>query len=177
MSSFQVTKLNTGCAVTIYASDTITDEPCSATVVEVAERYKCYNSSWVYYSIDGCTGSGDDSDSSSGSSGSNHIDVGKIVGGVVGGVAGVAVICGLMLWFFLSRRRQKAPVQSPVQPLEYQTQGQNHGQAQSWRQPPIVELANIPQAVKDNKLTQHHELHGSSVVELQDSQADTQHRG
>ncbi|KAF2106561.1 hypothetical protein BDV96DRAFT_607255 [Lophiotrema nucula] len=52
-TSFQLVDLDPGCAVTLYGPDT-TSDPCSAEILAVAEIATCYNSSWVYYSIDGC---------------------------------------------------------------------------------------------------------------------------
>ncbi|KAI1153256.1 hypothetical protein F4825DRAFT_271406 [Nemania diffusa] len=51
--SFMVGTLGDGCAVTIYGKDT-DDLICSATSLEIAEASVCYNSTWVYFSVDNC---------------------------------------------------------------------------------------------------------------------------
>ena len=100
-----------GFKVTIYANDTIAEEPCSAVVLQFANIATCYNSSWVYYSIDECTppsssSSASSSPTSSSTPQSHHSNhTGAIVGGVVAGVAGVAILVGIAIFFFVRRRR------------------------------------------------------------------------
>ncbi|EFQ99223.1 hypothetical protein MGYG_02237 [Nannizzia gypsea CBS 118893] len=53
--SFQAVNLDDGCSVTLYGRDDIAGQPCSSSVVQVAEIAACYNSSWIFYSIDECT--------------------------------------------------------------------------------------------------------------------------
>ncbi|PVH93400.1 hypothetical protein DM02DRAFT_634593 [Periconia macrospinosa] len=52
-SSFQIAKLDPGCAVTLYGAD---ENPlsCSSSLKIVAEMGTCYNATWAYYSVDGC---------------------------------------------------------------------------------------------------------------------------
>ncbi|KAF1928217.1 uncharacterized protein M421DRAFT_5285 [Didymella exigua CBS 183.55] len=51
--SFQVQELDRGCAVTLYGEN---EGPlvCSSAIKIVGHLATCYDSSWVYYSIDGC---------------------------------------------------------------------------------------------------------------------------
>ena len=111
-----------GFKVTIYANNTIADEPCSAVVLQFANIATCYNSSWVYYSIDACippssSSSASSSPTSSSTPQSHHSNhTGAIVGGVIGGVAGVAILVGIAILFFVRRRRQQR--QQPDKPHE-----------------------------------------------------------
>ncbi|KAK3686669.1 hypothetical protein LTR37_019600 [Vermiconidia calcicola] len=55
-SSFMITALDPGCAITLYGPGT-PDGPCSPNAAPgsiVADPAKCYNTTWAYYSIDGC---------------------------------------------------------------------------------------------------------------------------
>ncbi|KAJ8128765.1 hypothetical protein O1611_g4867 [Lasiodiplodia mahajangana] len=52
--SFMIKTLGDGCSVTIYGSDA-EDSICSATNNSLAETSVCYNSTWIYFSIDDCT--------------------------------------------------------------------------------------------------------------------------
>ncbi|KAF4538207.1 uncharacterized protein LTHEOB_10977 [Lasiodiplodia theobromae] len=115
-SSFQVVDLDEGCGVTIYGSNS-NSLSCSSEAIQVAELATCYNTSWVYYSIDQCISPKDiasttsssststASSSSSASGNSSSSSTGAIAGGVVGGVAGLALIAGA-LFYFLRKRRQ-----------------------------------------------------------------------
>ena len=111
-----------GFKVTIYANNTIAEEPCSAVVLQFANIAMCYNSSWVYYSIDACmppspSSSASSSPTSSSTPQSHHSShTGAIVGGVVGGVAGVAILVGIAIFFFVRRHRQQR--QQPDEPQE-----------------------------------------------------------
>ncbi|KAK7527977.1 uncharacterized protein IWZ02DRAFT_141876 [Phyllosticta citriasiana] len=111
--SFQVVELDPGCAVTIYDNNT-SQGPCSPVVLQVADIAHCYNTTWAYYSIDGCTAPSSSSFSFSSPTPSasgrarrrkKKHHTGAIVGGVVGGIAGGAVIASLAL--FLLRRRRR----------------------------------------------------------------------
>ncbi|KAN0085126.1 hypothetical protein V8E54_001593 [Elaphomyces granulatus] len=114
VGSFQVVQEDTGCAVTIYGNDTIATEPCSATVLQFANVAQCYNASWVYYSIDGC--SIPSSESASPNS-SNTVNSGAIAGGVIGAVAGIAIIAGIFWYFYISRSGRKGEnLEAPVPP-------------------------------------------------------------
>ncbi|OJD32496.1 uncharacterized protein BKCO1_37000195 [Diplodia corticola] len=94
-SSFQVGDLDPGCTVAIYGDD-INTFICSSKVFEIAEVGKCYNASWVYYSIDGCISPGETP--SAVPSGGQSSPTGAIVGGVVGGVVAVAAVIGAFLY-------------------------------------------------------------------------------
>jgi len=100
-----------GFKVTIYANDTNAEQPCSAVVLQFANIATCYNSSWVYYSIDACippssSSSASSSPTSSSTPQSHHSNhTGAIVGGVVAGIAGVAVLVGIAIFFFVRRSR------------------------------------------------------------------------
>ncbi|KAK3700778.1 hypothetical protein LTR37_015750 [Vermiconidia calcicola] len=55
-SSFMITALDPGCAITLYGPGT-PNGPCSPNAAPgaiVADPAKCYNTTWAYYSIDGC---------------------------------------------------------------------------------------------------------------------------
>ncbi|KAF1969647.1 hypothetical protein BU23DRAFT_652348 [Bimuria novae-zelandiae CBS 107.79] len=54
LETFQIAKLDPGCAVTLYGPNDDTGLSCSSPVKIVGELATCYNSSWIYYSIDGC---------------------------------------------------------------------------------------------------------------------------
>lgn len=96
--------------VTLYSL--YVGDSCAAEAAELAKIAHCYNTSWVYYSIDECIPpdqlpSSWASPTPSTPSGSNKSRTGAIAGGVVGGVAGVAAIIGALL-FYLRRRRRLA---------------------------------------------------------------------
>ncbi|QDS68575.1 hypothetical protein FKW77_000511 [Venturia effusa] len=109
-SSFQVVGLDTGCSVTIYEKDT-TSDPCSGAAI-IAELAKCYNTTYVYYSIDMCTAPSSTSSASprsSATTSSRNPNTGAIAGGIVGGVVGVAaVIFGLFLYMRREKRKNVA---------------------------------------------------------------------
>lgn len=90
--------------VTVYGNDT-TDLTCSATILQFAEPTTCYNSSWIYLSIDNCA-NGTASASSPTVSSSTEVSVGGIVGGVVGGIAFIAAMAG-GAWYLVVRRRRR----------------------------------------------------------------------
>lgn len=104
-------------AVTAYQANTDADV-CSGFpfAIEVAT---CYNSSWIYYSIDNCNAAAVQSSSltsasasaSATNNSSNNVSAkstnhtGAIAGGVVGGVVGLALVLGGV---FLYLRKKKA---------------------------------------------------------------------
>ncbi|EUC51256.1 hypothetical protein COCMIDRAFT_79905 [Bipolaris oryzae ATCC 44560] len=104
--SFQVVGLDPGCTVTIYQNDT-TENICSG-YQEVIQPIDCYNSSFVYYSIDFCDIVSTQSPIAPHppSSGSSGISTGAAVGATLGGVAGLAIIGGLIAFFVLKKRRE-----------------------------------------------------------------------
>ncbi|KAL1616653.1 hypothetical protein SLS54_008220 [Diplodia seriata] len=79
----------------IYGSD-INTFICSSKIVEIAEVDLCYNTSWVYYSIDGCISPGETP--STAASGSQSSPTGAVVGGVIGGVVALAAVIGAFLY-------------------------------------------------------------------------------
>ena len=116
---------------TIYGADSEEFVPCSSTVLQFAKIAECYNSSFVYYSVDACTppdqissSSLSATPSSSPSSTPSPSAVGKprksntgaIAGGVVGGVAGLALIAAAI--FLLLRRKRKQRQQPPEAPSD-----------------------------------------------------------
>ena len=96
---------------TIYGSDSEQYVPCSSTVLEFAQIATCYNTSWVYYSIDTCAppSSASPSPTSSPTKEDDRPNTGAIAGGVVGGVGGAVVIA--LAVFFVLRRRKRRPSQ------------------------------------------------------------------
>ncbi|KAI1751221.1 hypothetical protein F4782DRAFT_531741 [Xylaria castorea] len=121
LTSFMIGALGDGCTVTIYGDDP-KDPICSATNLELAETTVCYNSSWVYFSVDECTPSSGSTSASTSSAASttstatttstpnpasNGINIGAVVGGTVSGVFVVAIIVGAALYFFWFRPKQQ----------------------------------------------------------------------
>ncbi|KAF2968451.1 hypothetical protein GQX73_g5072 [Xylaria multiplex] len=135
-TSFMIGTLGDGCAVTIYGYDA--DDPiCSATNNTIAEETVCYNSTWTYFSVDGCspvtststsilTSISTSSTSTSAStpapitsttstttptntavSGSHGTNVGAIVGGTISGVFVVGLLAGAAFYFFWFRPKHQ----------------------------------------------------------------------
>ncbi|KAF4541606.1 uncharacterized protein LTHEOB_8601 [Lasiodiplodia theobromae] len=102
--SFQVHDFDPGCNVAIYGND-INTFICSSKVVEIAEVGRCYNASWVYYSIDGCITPGETP--SAATSNNQGSSTGAIVGGVIGGVVALASVIGAFLYSRRSRKLQR----------------------------------------------------------------------
>ncbi|OAG24757.1 hypothetical protein CC77DRAFT_1017102 [Alternaria alternata] len=128
--SFQVVGLDPGCSATIYGADSEEFVPCSSTVLQFDQIAECYNSSFVYYSVDACTppdqissssliatssSSPSSTPSSSAVSGPKKNNTGAIAGGVVGGVCGLALIA---VAIFLLLRRKKKRDQVPEIPSD-----------------------------------------------------------
>ncbi|KAL1799937.1 hypothetical protein ACET3X_000279 [Alternaria dauci] len=114
--SFQVVDLDPGCSATIYGADSEEFVPCSSTVLQFARIAECYNSSFVYYSVDTCTppdqiSSSPPSSSPSSTTSPNAVNrpkknnTGAIAGGVVGGVCGLALIAAAI--YLLLRHKKK----------------------------------------------------------------------
>ncbi|KAF1993551.1 hypothetical protein P154DRAFT_540316 [Amniculicola lignicola CBS 123094] len=134
LKSFQVVNLDKGCAVTIYGPDEDPAYPCSSTQLQVAEIAQCYNTSWVYYSIDGCdiptttpsatplitdstpppTGVASSSATSSATAAPRSSHTGIIIGGIVGGVALFALILFGVAFYY--RRRYSTAKRLPPPP-------------------------------------------------------------
>lgn len=90
--------------VASYGSD-FNSYICSSKVVEIAQVSRCYNTSWVYYSIDGCI-EPDETPTIVTGNGQNS-STGAIVGGVVGGVVALASVIGAILYSRRSRKLQR----------------------------------------------------------------------
>ncbi|KAJ0124996.1 hypothetical protein J7T55_006339 [Diaporthe amygdali] len=116
--SFMFTVLDDGCTPTIYQKDS-TSDICSGDQI-IGYISRCYNTSWVYYSIDMCTSvttsdaSSATSTSSSTSSASstsiatsNGVSGGAIAGAVVGSVCGLGIIAAVCVYFFWFRPKQR----------------------------------------------------------------------
>ncbi|KAI0433234.1 hypothetical protein F5Y09DRAFT_90906 [Xylaria sp. FL1042] len=119
--SFMIGTLGEGCSVTIYGHDK-QNSICSATNNSLAEPDVCYNSTWVYFSVDVCSPPASISQSFSTSTlatstssttptttgtpttipghTSSGINVGAVVGGTIAGVFVFALIVGAGLYFF-----------------------------------------------------------------------------
>ncbi|KAF2467947.1 uncharacterized protein BDR25DRAFT_327148 [Lindgomyces ingoldianus] len=121
LPGFQVVGLDSGCAVTIYGHDDETNQPCSSPTKIVAELASCYNSSWVYYSIDGCDPPGQTPSAaptlSTTPQHKNSSNIGAIVGGIVGGVVGIALV---IIVIFLCYRQRKGLVALQTPPPSYE---------------------------------------------------------
>jgi hypothetical protein len=133
--------------VTIYTADD-TGDMCSATAYQKEiSLVDCYNSTFVYYSIDFCNSPRSASPSSAASSKSS---TGAIVGGVVGGVVVLGILIGVGVYAWM-RRRGHGEIQQEVsgagiaelnhesKPMELDTEGGMMAYKQV-QQPP-VELA------------------------------------
>lgn len=102
-------------AATIYQANTDSDT-CSGYAV-IASVATCYNTSWIYYSIDECSrdaASTSATDSSStatssatSSSASGNVSGGAIAGAVVGSVCGLAIIGAVSAYIFWFRPKQQ----------------------------------------------------------------------
>ncbi|CAG5185447.1 uncharacterized protein ALTATR162_LOCUS11307 [Alternaria atra] len=118
--SFQVVGLDPGCTVTIYMNDTTVDI-CSGFQEEI-ELVDCYNSTFVYYSIDFCdAGAIGDSPTATPTPtpiptttptpistpppvASSGISTGAIVGAAVGGGIALGIIIGLVVFYVMKKR-------------------------------------------------------------------------
>ncbi|KAF1946587.1 hypothetical protein EJ02DRAFT_335488 [Clathrospora elynae] len=111
--SFQVVGLDPGCSATIYGTDDTPYTPCSSTTLQFANIGQCYNTSFVYYSIDACTPPSQlSSPSPSVQATSKRTNTGAIAGGVVGGVCGLAFVAGVI--FLVLRRSRKRRQHQPA---------------------------------------------------------------
>ncbi|PSN75307.1 hypothetical protein BS50DRAFT_671492 [Corynespora cassiicola Philippines] len=135
LKSFQIVGLDEGCVVTLYGPNT-NELTCSADIKIVAEKAACYNSSWVYYSIDNCLppssttvklptltptniSPSDTPQNTDGTSPQPSSSTGVIVGGVVGGVSSLVII-GLVALLFVRRRRKHLQSAPPTPPPKYE---------------------------------------------------------
>lgn len=91
--------------VTIY--EDAPGDICSGTQVENVDIASCWNSTYVFYSIDFCDPGAANSSPSPSTSKSSAPPVGAIVGGVVGGVIVLVVlVCGLG-WVLFKKRQAR----------------------------------------------------------------------
>ncbi|KAH7076710.1 hypothetical protein BKA63DRAFT_288161 [Paraphoma chrysanthemicola] len=97
--SFHVVGMDPGCTVTIYADD-YSGDICSSTAPQLEiNLVDCYNSSYIFYSIDWCNSPRSATPLPSASP-SAKVSTGAIVGGVVGGVVvlGILIGFGVCIW-------------------------------------------------------------------------------
>ncbi|ORY19165.1 hypothetical protein BCR34DRAFT_582354 [Clohesyomyces aquaticus] len=152
LHGFQVVGLDSGCSVTIYGPDDDTGLACSSPTKIIAELASCYNTSWVYYSIDGCDPPGKTPSptptSSSASKQNGTTNIGAIVGGIVGGVVGVALV---IIIIFLCYRQRRVPPRKDTPPP-----------------PPRYELPNAAiNEMQQTEKTKHTELYAhEAAVEM-----------
>ncbi|KAI1266040.1 hypothetical protein F5Y18DRAFT_384380 [Xylariaceae sp. FL1019] len=137
--SFMITSLGKGCSVTIYGKDG--DEFCSATNNSIATDQVCYDSEWIFFSVDECAKAQTSSTllpttsmttstiststtttptvpatSTAPASGAKETaNVGAIVGGTVSSVFVVSIVTGTALFFFWFRPRQERKKQELTQ--------------------------------------------------------------
>ncbi|KAH7050993.1 hypothetical protein B0J12DRAFT_699080 [Macrophomina phaseolina] len=144
IASFMITGLDEGCTVTLYGTDG--DEMCGEMAPKfLADVQTCYNSSWVYYSIDFCTVGGSTFTSgSSSNSNDNNAATGAIVGGVIGGVVVFALVLLIPLYLWLIRPRRRLLRQQKVALREYQEQLRQHYPAKQPEEHPGHHLAEMP---------------------------------
>ncbi|KAF2269552.1 hypothetical protein CC78DRAFT_540079 [Lojkania enalia] len=133
--SFQITGLDSGCAVTLYGPDADPEAPCSSEILAIGRLAQCYNSSWVYYSIDGCnipseipTSSAISSSTptpslsiatvsplpSSSSTPQKSTSTGVIIGGIIGGVAALSLVAIALLLCLRKRSMAKRSTYPPA---------------------------------------------------------------
>ncbi|KAH6638771.1 hypothetical protein C7974DRAFT_121287 [Boeremia exigua] len=129
--SFQIQELDRGCAVTLYGENS-GPLSCSSPTKIVGRLATCYDSSWVYYSIDGClppplsstnpafmkpTAIGP---SASGTASPAAVPESKVHPGVIAGsaVAGVSCVAlGLTGALMMVRRRRRRRTPQPTHEL------------------------------------------------------------
>jgi hypothetical protein len=105
------------CAVTIYVNDTSTSI-CGGYQEEI-QPIDCYNSTFVYYSIDFCdAGAIGESPSATPTptptpSSSSGLSTGAIAGIAVGGGLALGLIVGLAVFYFMRRRNAARSQQTP----------------------------------------------------------------
>ena len=92
--------------MTIYGNDT-GPQACSGEAV-FASLATCYNTSWVYYSIDSCSTPNTATNTSSPSSVQAHkpAPAGAIAGGIVGGVVVIAALAAIGYYVGIQRRKK-----------------------------------------------------------------------
>lgn len=119
--SFMIVDLDYGCAVTLYGTN-VGSDPCSSETKIIGSIAVCYNTSWLYWSVDNCvkpsliptttavtpieTSSTAAATQTSGGGGGGT-NVGAIVGGVIGGVAFLAMVAAGALFFLWLQPKKK----------------------------------------------------------------------
>lgn len=113
--------------MTIYGSNSESGQECSSETKKVAQLASCYNSTWVYYSIDGCDFPSTLPSSSAKSTpsatstptatpkpaGAARPSTGVIVGGIVGGVSAFCIVFVVAIFFFHRRHRSRKILPPP----------------------------------------------------------------
>jgi hypothetical protein len=122
-----VVEISNGNPVTIYGNNSDPSMPCSSEIKIVAQLAQCYNSSWVYYSIDGCdipstlpTSSAlSEATASATSTPSAAVrpSTGVIVGGIVGGVSAFGLVFVFAMYFLRRHYRSHRPPPPPLHEL------------------------------------------------------------
>ena len=106
--------------MTIYGPDA-TNQPCSATIdtgKQFAELATCYNSTWKYYSIDGCTNPSllsttvTSATATAIAQSKPHLAPGAIAGAAIGSVIGAAVLLTAVLYMLWRWRRRPGRLES-----------------------------------------------------------------
>ncbi|OJD34044.1 uncharacterized protein BKCO1_2500079 [Diplodia corticola] len=148
-SSFQVVDLDPECGVTIYGpnSDSLS---CSSTAKQIADIAHCYNTSWLYYSIDNCTPPDEIPSTTTTAATPNPTNqsssASAIIGGSVGGaVALLASILGAIFFFRRRKRtrereRQSPPQQRHEEPPPQELPGEQRAELQAGGDEPKYEL-------------------------------------
>ncbi|KAI0799511.1 hypothetical protein GGR55DRAFT_476789 [Xylaria sp. FL0064] len=164
--SFMIGTLGEGCSVTIYGHDK-ENSICSATNLALAEPAVCYNSTWIYFSVDVCSPPSSISQSLSTSTlatsassttstttpttapehTSSGVNVGAVVGGTISGVFVLALVVGAGLYFFWFRpKHQRQLAEMPANSVTA-TSGNNEAYAMSdthVKDNPYTELPDDP---------------------------------
>jgi hypothetical protein len=116
-------------AVTIYAQDSTT--MCGGPQEEI-QLAQCWNSSWVYYSIDMCdaalsTAATPEPTASSTATSTNTahgLTTGTLVGAVLGGLVAGALLLGAALWVLARKKRaRKARAAAEHEGTEFRGEG------------------------------------------------------
>jgi hypothetical protein len=95
-----------------------TDDACAIRSRHPAVMAKCYNTSWISYSIDNCSPPGPPSPSKSPSSASNNA---AIIIGIIIGVLMIGIILVLALRFlYLNAVSTRQPAPVPVPEIQYE---------------------------------------------------------
>ncbi|KAI0972942.1 hypothetical protein F4678DRAFT_427416 [Xylaria arbuscula] len=132
--SLMIGTLGDGCSATIYGHDS-ENSICSATNNSLAVPSVCYNSTWIYFSVDVCAPNATTSELASKStsttstiasatlsttststptttpeSTTNGVNIGAVVGGTVSGIFVLALVVGAGLYFFWFRPKHRTHI-------------------------------------------------------------------